>query len=127
MDARETVEAYYTALRAGDPLGEFFADPRPGDDAPVKVGISERLVGADAIRAGLRQQTATTRNWTVRSRELRVCDRDDIAWFTDAVDLSWTDDERDERLTFDTRWSGVLEQRDRWQFVGMHVSAPREL
>jgi hypothetical protein len=126
MDARETVEAYYESLRTGEPLWPYFRAPTDGPD-PVKVGISERLVGLDAIRAGLREQTATTTAWAVESRDLRVTARADLAWFSDAVSLSWTDTRRERRVEFDTRWSGTLERGERWRFVGMHVSAPSEL
>ncbi len=125
MNARETVETYYEALRAGEPLGPYFGAPDDGAD-PVKVGISERLVGLKAIRAGLRDQTNTTTDWAVESRDLRVTERTSIAWFSDAVFVAWTDTERGDRHEFDTRWSGTLERGDRWRFVDMHVSAPRE-
>ena len=126
MDARDAVEAYYESLRAGEPLGPYFGAPSDGD-APVKVGISERLVGLDAIRAGLREQTETTADWVVDSQDLRVTERSSVAWFSDAVRLAWTDTDRGGRVEFDTRWSGTLERGNRWRFVGMHVSAPREL
>jgi len=123
MDARETVAAYYDALRAEEPLGPFFADERAGDDAIVKFGISERLVGTDAVRDGLAAQTASTTGWTVESDALRVIERSDHAWFSDAVFMAWTDTDRGIRYEFDTRWSGTLERRDdEWRFVGMHVS-----
>ncbi|MFB6307876.1 MAG: nuclear transport factor 2 family protein, partial [Haloarculaceae archaeon] len=136
-DARETVEAYYDALRAGEPLGPFFAD---GEDV-VKVGISERLVGSEAVVAGLREQTGRTRDWAVESTDLRVTEREAHAWFADLVSLGWTDTERRVRYEFETRWSGTLERREKneaddtlepaadgpWRFVGMHVSTAGEL
>lgn len=123
MTARETVLAYYDALRAGEPLGPFFADEQAGDDDSVKFGIAERLVGSDEIRAGLRAQTETTTGWTVESDALRVSARERHAWFSDEVFMAWTDTERSIRYEFDTRWSGTLERRDDdWRFVGMHVS-----
>jgi len=92
----------------------------------VKVGISERRVGSDRVQEGLRDQTASTSDWTVDSRDLRVTQRGSVAWFSDAVTLAWN--EGGKRHEFDTRWSGTLEHRDGdWAFVGMHVSAPREL
>lgn len=121
--ARDTVEDYYAALRRGEPLAPFFA----ADDALVKVGISERLVGGEAVAAGLREQTRRTDDWTVRSRDLRVTERDRLAWFSDAVGMGWTDEMTGTRHGFDSRWSGTLERRDGWAFVGMHVSAPRKL
>ena len=132
MDARDTVRAYYAALRAGEPLGPFFADPREGDGPAVKFGISERLVGVDAIRDGLREQTATTTDWTVESRALRLTERERHAWFSDVVGLGWTDTEDGARREFETRWSGTLERRatgdgQAWRFVGMHVSVAAEL
>ena len=128
MDARERIESYYGALRAGEPLGPYFAEPDAGDDALVKFGISERLVGADEIRAGLRRQTETTTDWSVTSRALRVTERDRHAWFSDDVAMAWTDAESGERRAFETRWSGALERRDgEWRFVGMHVSTADEL
>jgi hypothetical protein len=126
MDARATVTDYYDALRAGDPLGPYFADEH-GDDAFVKFGISERLVGSEQIRAGLEQQTDTTTGWAVTSRALRVCERDRYAWFSDEVSMAWTDTETETRNEFETRWSGTLERRDGWQFVGMHVSTADRL
>jgi len=132
MDARETVEAYYDALGAGDPLGPFFARPREGDDAPVKYGISERLVGIEAIRSGLREQTRTTTDWRVESRALRVTERERHAWLSDAVSMAWTDAETGERQRFEARWSATMERAGAsegppWRFVGMHVSTADEL
>lgn len=132
MDARDTVDAYYDALRAGDALGPFFAPPRREDDAPVKFGISERLVGVEAIRAGLREQTHTTSDWTVESRALRVTERDAHAWLSDRVSIGWTADSTGERRSFDTRWSGTMERAastegPSWRFVGLHVSTADEL
>ena len=129
------IHAYYDALRAGDPLAPFFAD----DEDLVKFGISERLVGGEAVTEGLRRQTETTSGWTVDSRDLRVSERDDHAWFSDEVFLGWTGSDPPIRYEFETRWSGTLELRDgdghlasagddghpagaNWQFVGMHVS-----
>ncbi|WP_336336382.1 nuclear transport factor 2 family protein [Haloarcula brevis] len=128
MNATETIEAYYAALRAGDPLGPFFA--ADGDREVVKFGISERLVGTEAVRAGLRGQTETTTDWTVESRALRVTEREGYAWFSDDVRLCWTDAEGGDRHEYDTRWSGTLEATGRerpWQFVGMHVSTADDL
>jgi len=126
MDARATVQDYYDSLRHGAPLDTFFADDRPADDPIVKFGVSERLVGSDAVQAGLRDQTASTSDWTVESTALRVTQRDDVAWFSDLVALAWA--EGGDRYEFDTRWSGTLEHRDGdWSFVGMHVSVATEL
>ncbi|WP_136715420.1 nuclear transport factor 2 family protein [Halorientalis salina] len=140
MDAAATIREYYDALRAGEPLGEFFGDETSDGDQPVKFGISERLVGADEIRSGLGEQTETTTGWTVESRALRVTERPRHAWFSDDVFMAWTDTERGIRYEFETRWSGTLERRtddgspveDRnddadWQFVGMHVSTAGSL
>ena len=128
MNASETIAAYYAALRAGEPLSPFFADD--ADRSVVKFGISERLVGTDAVRAGLREQTETTRDWTVESRALRVTEREGYAWFSDDVELCWTDTEGTVRHEYDTRWSGTLEATGgarEWQFVGMHVSTADDL
>ena len=133
MNATETVEEYYEALRRGDPLDSFFA----GREDVVKFGVSERLAGGAAVAEGLAEQTRTTEDWRVESRDLRVVARDagrggSVAWFADEVGLAWTDSAGDRR-SFDTRWSGVLERdgdRDAehdWRFAQMHVSAPREL
>jgi len=127
MDARETVLAYYDALRAGEPLGPFFADERPGEDAVVKYGISERLVGAAEVRAGLAEQTEQTADWAVTSEALRVTERDECAWFSDRVAMGWRDTEAGVRYEFDTRWSGTLALDDEWRFVGMHVSTADRL
>lgn len=121
--AWETIQTYYDALRQGEPLYPFFAE----SDSVVKVGISERLTGYAAIAEGLREQTATTRDWTVDSHDLRVVDRDCHAWFGDDVTLAWLETATGTRHRFDSRWSGTLESRDGWVFVGMHVSAPHEL
>ncbi|MES3161128.1 MAG: nuclear transport factor 2 family protein [Halorubrum sp.] len=128
MDARSTVREYYDALQTGDPLAPYFAAEHGGEDAFVKFGISERLVGSEQIRTGLRSQTETTTKWTVTSHALRVCERGTHAWFSDTVSMGWTSTESGERYEFDTRWSGTLtESSDRWEFVGMHVSTADEL
>lgn len=122
MNADARIEAYYDALEAGDPLGRFFADA----DSVVKFGISERLVGGDEVRRGLREQTERTAAWSVDSRNLRVTARECHAWFSDAVGLAWRDTEMGTRHSFETRWSGTLESTDgEGVFVGMHVSTAR--
>jgi hypothetical protein len=119
MSATATVREYYAALRAGDPLAPFFAER----EDLVKVGVTERLAGHEAVAAGLAEQTRETGDWTVESRGLRVTTRDDTAWFSDAVRMAWTED--DTRHEYDSRWSGTLLREDgEWRFVGMHVSAP---
>ncbi|SNZ03895.1 SnoaL-like domain-containing protein [Natronoarchaeum philippinense] len=123
MTAAETIGEYYDALQSGDPLAPFFSDR-----ATVKFGVGESLFGADEIRAALREQTATTEDWQVDSTRLDVTAGDGYAWFGDEVELAWTDAGTGQRWTFDTRWSGTLERIDgEWQFVSMHVSAPRRL
>jgi len=124
MAAETTAEArireYYEALRHGAPLYQFFAE-RPD---VVKFGITERLTGYEEIQAGLREQTATTEDWTVESRNLQVVERDDHAWFSDDVRMAWPDVAADREYDFDSRWSGTLEwEGNGWLFVGMHVSA----
>lgn len=121
--AEATVEDYYEALRRGEPLESYFAE----SPAVTKFGISERLSGGEAVAEGLREQTRTTTDWSVTSTDLQVTERDGYAWFSDIVDLSWTDTTRDEELSFRTRWSGTLERDgEEWRFVGLHVSIPRE-
>ena len=129
MNAEATVRAYYDALRAGEPLYPFFAR----DESIVKFGIGERLTGYDEVRAGLREQTATTDGWTVESDRLVVIERNDHAWFSDDTFMGWNHLDRGIRYEFETRWSGTLERRPDepfeaadastdWRFVGMHVS-----
>lgn len=139
MDPEATVRAYYDALRAGEPLGRFFA----ARDDVVKFGVGERLQGT-GVAAGLREQTATTEDWRVESRRLLVgrladlpgvapsgADARDAAWFSDDVFVAWTDVADGEEYAYDTRWSGSLvppaavgADGEAWRFVGMHVSVP---
>lgn len=122
MTAADTVREYYEALRRGEPLSPYFAE----ESSTVKFGVSERLTGYEEVAEGLREQTHTTRDWTVESRRLRVTERDCHAWFSDDVRLAWTAD-AGERRDFETRWSATLEERDGWAFVGMHVSVAHPL
>jgi hypothetical protein len=129
MDAEATVRAYYDALRDGKRLYPFFAR----EPSTVKFGIGERLTGYSEIEAGLREQTATTDDWTVDSDRLVVTERGDHAYFSDDVFMAWDDRETEVRHEYDTRWSGTLERRDDeaglgtdWRFVGMHVSTTPE-
>lgn len=122
--AREAVEIYYDALRAGDPLAPFFAD----GEATVKFGISETLRGGGAVAEGLREQTATTTDWQVESHDLVVGEREEWAYFADEVFMAWTDTGKRIRYEFETRWSGTLERgEDGWRFVAMHVSTAGNL
>jgi hypothetical protein len=123
MDAEETIRSYYDTLRNEEALSPYFAR----DDALVKFGISERLAGQDAVSDGLSEQTRTTTDWEVGSRDLRVTERERHAWFSDEVRMAWTDTGTGRRREFDSRWSGTLEDRDGWVFVGMHVSAAHDL
>jgi len=112
------IREYYDALRDGAPLAPYFTET----ETTVKFGISETLTGGDAVRDGLRDQTATTTDWHVDSRNLVVDRTGDAAWFADDVFLAWTDSDRGTRFEFETRWSGTLVADADWQFVGMHVS-----
>ena len=124
MTPEETVRAYYDALRAGEPLAPFFVE----SPETVKVGISERLVGYAAIANGLREQTRTTEDWTVESRDLRAVERDEAVAVADEVTLSWYDAEAFAERSFETRWSGtLLPTDDGWAFAGLHVSAATDL
>lgn len=128
MDARATIDEYYEALRTGKPLGAYFGSEQADDDAFVKFGISERLVGGEEIETGLRTQTESTTDWEVTSHSLRVCERNRHAWFSDEVSMTWTDTDTGRRYDFETRWSGTLESTSgEWQFVGMHVSTADQL
>ncbi|NHN48659.1 DUF3225 domain-containing protein [Halostella sp. JP-L12] len=121
MTAADTVREYYESLRRGEPLYTYFAE----DAQTTKFGIAESLVGYDDVAEGLREQSRTTEEWTVDTRRLSVTERDDFAWFSDEVDLAWTDATTGQRRAYATRWSGALERRDgEWLFVELHVSAP---
>lgn len=128
-DPVATVRDYYEALRRGEPLSPYFLE----HPEVVKVGVGERLVGTDAVAEGLREQTRTTTDWRVDSRDLRVVDRGDHAAVSDLVRLGWHDRAADVDHEFRTRWSGTLtrepvdasdpdEPASEWLFAGLHVS-----
>lgn len=120
MNAAETVREYYEALRRGEPLYPYFAE----QSDVVKFGVGERLVGYDAVAEGLREQSRTTEDWTVESRDLRTFARDGFAHFVDDVRLVWTDTRHDHRHDVETRWTGLVEPRgEEPLFLSMHVSA----
>ena len=130
--ADAVVRDYYDALRSGEPLSPYFLE----DDSTVKFGISESLYGFDAVSEALREQTATTEDWTLESDHLVVTERNGSATFADEVTMAWTDTERDDRRRFETRWSGTLVETARsetaadtheWLFATMHVSVAHEL
>jgi hypothetical protein len=124
MTVADTIEAYYDALRAGDPLAPFFLD----SPDTVKFGLSERLDGHDAVAEGLRTQTETTREWVVESTDLSTGTLGETAWFADGVFMGWTDTERSIRFEFETRWSGTLVRvDDEWRFASVHVSTTEAL
>jgi len=126
-----TVRAYYAALRAGEPLVPFFHDGA----TTAKVGVSEHLIGHDAVAAGLADQTEHTDDWRVESQALAVGRRGDTGWFSDRVEMAWTAArEGGRRHEFDTRWTGGLVRRPdapgdgrEWSFVTMHVSVAHDL
>lgn len=128
--AEAVVRDYYDALRAGDPLVTFFLE----DESTVKFGISESLFGGQAVATALEEQTETTDDWTIESRNLLVDEREGFATYADEVGMAWTDTESGERYRFDSRWSATLvpqsdddSSASDWQFATMHVSAPHEL
>jgi len=119
MDTEDTIRGYYDALRNGEVLHRYFAK----DDSLVKFGISECLTGYEEVSQGLDEQTRRTEDWKVSSKDLRVTERGNHAWFSDTVRMAWKDTEKENEYDFDSRWSGTLEKREReWLFVGMHVS-----
>ncbi|MWG36876.1 AtzH-like domain-containing protein [Halomarina oriensis] len=124
MTVADTIEAYYDALRSGDPLAPFFLD----SPDTVKFGLSERLDGVEDVAEGLRSQTETTREWVVESSDLVTGAHGETAWFADSVFMGWTDTERSIRYEFETRWSGTLVRVDgEWRFASVHVSTTEAL
>lgn len=147
--AEVVVRDYYDALRRGDPLEPYFR----ADGSTVKFGISEALFGYDEVADALREQTATTDEWTVESTGLVVDQRESFATFADEVAMAWTATDSGDRNRFETRWSGTLvpadDERDRdrsrngdesndreptpnedapdWLFATMHVSTADQL
>lgn len=123
MSVQDAIEAYYEALRRGDPLEPFFA----ADPHPVKFGITEALHGYDDIVDGLRTQTRTTDDWEVESHHLETGARGDVGWFSDHVTMRWRELEADRDISWETRWSGTLvKTATGWKFVRMHVSAAED-
>lgn len=123
MTAADTVREYYESLRRGEPLYPYFVE----NSQTAKFGVSESLLGYDDVAEALREQRRTTEAWTVDSRRLSVAERDGYAWFSDEVDLGWTDSSSGRRRAYPTRWSGTLERHDgEWLFAELHVSAPEE-
>lgn len=123
--AEETVRSYYDALRDGEPLPPYFAD---GEET-FKFGITERLFGYDSVEEALREQSRTTKAWTVESHDLRVKEKEEHAWFSDIVRMAWENTKKGRRYDFETRWSGTLErfEDNGWVFVCMHVSAEPDI
>ncbi|ESP89065.1 nuclear transport factor 2 family protein [Candidatus Halobonum tyrrellensis] len=132
MTPEETVRAYYDALRAGDPLAPFFVE----SPNVVKFGVDERLTGYAEVARGLREQTRTTEDWTVESRDLRTVRRGaaDLAdathaAYSDDVRMAWYDTEAFRDREYETRWSGTLTRTDddrEWAFLGLHVSVAHD-
>lgn len=123
MSLEDRIRTYYQALIDEEPLEEYFVT----DPKPVKFGITESLHGYHEIAEGLREQTRTTSDWDVESHRLQAEEAGDVGWFSDHVTMQWTDEERDERIEWETRWSGTMLRMDEdWLFVRMHVSAVPE-
>lgn len=132
------VREYYDALRAGDPLYPYFRE----SPATVKYGLSETLRGYETVAEGLREQTRTTADWAVESRNLTTGTRGGpeqspdgtpsgdgecaaaCGWFADDVFMAWTDTDRRIRYEFETRWSGTVLDSE---FAAMHVSTAEAL
>ncbi len=74
MAVAPLVRDYYGVLQDGDPLYPYFRE----SPATVKYGLSETLRGYDAVAEGLREQTRTTTDWTVESRNLTTGTRDGL-------------------------------------------------
>ncbi|AXR76882.1 SPFH domain-containing protein [Natrarchaeobaculum sulfurireducens] len=134
--AEDTVRDYYDALRVGEPLEPYFLEA----DSTVKYGISDALYGYEDVAEALREQTATTEDWTIESHALVVDEREGFATFADEVTMAWRavdTDDTDEERHFETRWSGTLvpaanrtvvsetdevDEKSTWRFTTMHVS-----
>jgi len=132
MDPAATIRAYYESLRRGEPIStHFVADPNA-----VKFGITERLIGFEAIAEGLRSRTETATDWHVESHGLTVGER-----HAHGTRRSGTLERRDEH-DVGTRFDEDDENRDcepedgdarrrtngtEWAFVSMHVSRSASL
>ncbi|MGM0604932.1 MAG: nuclear transport factor 2 family protein [Halobacteriota archaeon] len=125
MTATSTIEAYYDALRCGEPLTPFFLEA----PSTVHIDVGETLVGYANVADTLATQTDRTSEWTLDTAGPSVTERDSFAWFHDEVTLGWVDERTHTDHQYETRWTGTLEYRDRnngWRFVSLHVSVPVE-
>jgi hypothetical protein len=119
------VRAYYRALEEGAALAPFYAtEAEAGPWGPVlKIGSGEGEVfsGYAAVAAEVGRVSASLTGNRLRSRDLAVRRRGDLAWFADQV--WWSGEEGGRPFASLTRWTGVcLRCPAGWRILQLHVS-----
>ena len=120
-DARQTVEAYFAALTAGD-AARLIELISPADHF-VKIGTEpgEHVEGGRGAAQYYRRHVASSRDFTIATEHLDVQVRGPVAWFYTRQQwrLKWQGQYEELAL----RLTGVLEREEGdWKFVQIHAS-----
>lgn len=119
MTPRETIDAYFDALVAGD------ADRLLSllSDGFLKIGTDagEVATGASEIADYYRDHVASTSDFEITTHRLDIEERGTVAWFS--IEQTWSVTWKGTPETLEMRITGVLECiSDTWKFAQMHAS-----
>ncbi len=121
QNAQETVKTYFNALVAKD--AEILTAMMLPASHYIKIGTDadEVVEGSTEIAAYYRNHVASTEDFSITFIDLKVQERDKVAWFytRQIWKLSWQGTPEE----FVMRMTGVLENVDAaWKFAQIHAS-----
>ena len=121
MTVRETIDAYFDALTAGDAakLLSLISE----DDHFIKIGTDagEIVRGGQNARDYYQHHIESTADFSIDTRRLDIQERNTVTWF--CTEQTWHLKWQGNPETLDMRITGVLEATEgAWQFAQIHAS-----
>ena len=121
MTVHNTIEAYFSALTAGDVVGLLATISAA--DYFTKVGTESGEIVCGGLNAPdyYTNHVGSTENFTIETHRLEIEERNTLAWFF--TEQTWTLKWQGTLEELSIRITGVLEREsDRWKFVQIHAS-----
>jgi hypothetical protein len=89
----------------------------------IGTGADEKILGIQAARKLLKQDFEQAANLSVKLRKTAISAAGSVAWI--AADSQWQVTVGGRELSFDWRWTLVMEKRNaKWLIQQSHLSAP---
>ncbi len=121
MTARETIDAYFSALTAGDAVRLLALIPETDPFIKIGTDAGEIVHSGRNARAYYQHHVESTSDFSIETQRLDIQERETVAWF--CTEQTWKLKWQGNPEALDMRITGVLESHAGvWTFAQIHAS-----